>query len=218
MAEVRTKDFKTLAADTLSDAAIQEHLKTLYSGFNQGRLQQAAATPNWEELRDRARQIKAHTVENLDHYLSMAADNVEKAGGKVFFAKDSDAATNYVIDLAKQKGVRSVIKGKSMLSEEMDLNRHLAKQEIEAVETDLGEYLVQLAGQTPYHIIVPAIHMSKSDVNELFHENPGGRFQCRRRGSLRARLGANFAKNSFRPTWASRARISLWRKRGHSSW
>ena len=79
----------------------------------------------------------------------MAAENVEKAGGKVFFAKDSKAATKYVLDLAKRKGVRSVIKGKSMLSEEMDLNHQLAKQEIEAVETDLGEYLVQLAGQTP---------------------------------------------------------------------
>lgn len=173
MADVRTKEFKTLAADTLADADIQKHLKTLYSGFNQGRLEQVAATPNWEELSDRARQIKAHTIENLDHYLNMAAENVEKAGGKVYFAKDSDAATKYVLDLAKQKEVRSVIKGKSMLSEEMDLNHHLAKQEIEAVETDLGEYLVQLAGQTPYHIIVPAIHMSKSDVNELFHDNLG---------------------------------------------
>ena len=173
MAEIRTKEFKTLAADTLADADIQKHLKTLYSGFNQGRLEQAAATPNWEELRDRARRIKAHTIENLDHYLNMAAENIEKAGGTVYFAKDSEAATNYVLDLARQKGVRSVIKGKSMLSEEMDLNHHLAKQEIEAVETDLGEYLVQLAGQTPYHIIVPAIHMSKSDVNTLFHENLG---------------------------------------------
>ena len=173
MAEIRTKEFKTLAADTLADEGIQKHLRTLYSGFNQGRLEQAAATPNWEELRDRARQIKAHTIENLDHYLNMAAENVEKAGGTVYFAKDSEAATKYVVDLAKKKGVRSIIKGKSMLSEEMNLNHHLAKQEIEAVETDLGEYLVQLAGQTPYHIIVPAIHMSKSDVNALFHENLG---------------------------------------------
>ncbi len=173
MAENRTKEFKSLAADTLGDDAIQKHLKTLYSGFNQGRLQQAAATHNWEDLRDRARRIKAHTIENLDHYLEMAAQNVEKSGGKIFFAKDSAAATKYVLDLAKKKDVRSVIKGKSMLSEEMDLNSNLAKQEIEAVETDLGEYLVQLAGQTPYHIIVPAIHMSKSDVNELFHENLG---------------------------------------------
>ena len=173
MAQTRTKEFKTLAAETLGDDSIQKNLRTLYSGFNQGRIQQAAATPNWEELRERARRIKAHTIENLDHYLNMAAENVEKAGGKIFFAKDSDAATKYVLDLAKQKGVRSVIKGKSMLSEEMDLNHHLAKQEIEAVETDLGEYLVQLAGQTPYHIIGPAIHMSKSDVNELFHENLG---------------------------------------------
>ena len=173
MAEIRTKEFKTLAADTLADESIQKHLKTLYSGFNQGRLEQAAATHNWEELRDRARQIKAHTIENLDHYLNMAAEKVEKAGGTVYFAKDSEAATKYVVDLAKKKGVRSIIKGKSMLSEEMDLNHNLAKQEIEAVETDLGEYLVQLAGQTPYHIIVPAIHMSKSDVNTLFHENLG---------------------------------------------
>lgn len=173
MAKVRTKEFKDLASSTLSDEGVQKHLRTLYSGFNQGRITQAAATPNWEELRDRARKIKAHTIENLDYYLDMAATNVEKAGGKVFFAKDSEAASQYVLDLARQKGVRSVIKGKSMLSEEMDLNHHLAKQEIEAVETDLGEYLVQLAGQTPYHIIAPAVHMSKSDVGQIFHDHLG---------------------------------------------
>ena len=173
MAEVRTKEFKSLASQALADAGVQKRLRTLYGGFNQDRIRQAAATPNWEEMRDRAQRIKTHTIEHLDYYLDMAATNVEKAGGKVYFAKDSEAASEYIVGLAKRRGVRSVIKGKSMLSEEMGLNKQLAKEEIEAVETDLGEYLVQLADQTPYHIIVPAIHMSKSDVNEIFHERLG---------------------------------------------
>lgn len=173
MADIRTKEFKALASDTLSNTGVQEHLRTLYSGFNLRRIEQAQATPNWDELQERARRIKAHTIENLDHYLDMAATNIEKSGGKVHFAKDAESASQYVLDLAARKGVRSVIKGKSMLSEEMDLNHQLAKQEIEAVETDLGEYLVQLAGQTPYHIIVPAIHMSRSDVNAILHEKLG---------------------------------------------
>ena len=92
-----------------------------------------------------------------------------------------------------------------MLSEEMDLNHNLAKQEIEAVETDLGEYLVQLAGQTPYHIIVPAIHMSKSDVNTLFHENLGVPTPTLVWKNWQAPPETSFAKNSFRPTWASPA-------------
>jgi L-lactate dehydrogenase complex protein LldF len=173
LAEVRTREFKNLASDALADDGVQKNLGSLYNGFNQGRLSQAAATPNWEEMRERARRIKTHTIENLDYYLDMAATNVEKAGGKVFFARDSETASQYILDLAKRKGVRSVIKGKSMLSEEMDLNQRLAKEEIEAIETDLGEYLVQLADQTPYHIIAPAIHMSKSDVNDIFHEKLG---------------------------------------------
>ena len=169
----KTLEFKQAAAKVLADERTQKSLRGLYSGFNQGRVREAAATPDWEDLRERARRIKAHTIENLDYYLEMAADNVEKAGGKVFFASDAAAASKYVLDLARDRGVRTVIKGKSMLSEEMGLNEQLEKQEIEAVETDLGEYIIQLAGQTPYHIIVPAIHMTAGQVSEVFEDKLG---------------------------------------------
>ena len=119
-------------------------------------------------MRERAREIKAHTIENLDHYLEMAADNVRRAGGKVFFAPTAEDARRYVVDLASSRGVEVAIKSKSMLSEEMELNHALEEAGIEPVETDLGEYIVQLLGDTPFHIIAPAIHKTREDVSQLF--------------------------------------------------
>ncbi|MBM3944706.1 MAG: iron-sulfur cluster-binding protein, partial [SAR202 cluster bacterium] len=121
----------------------------------------------------RARDIKNHTVENLDYYLELIEENVTRAGGKVFFADDAAAANKYVVDLAKARGVKTVIKSKSMVSEEMGLNHHFENAGIESVETDLGEYIIQLAGETPFHIVAPAIHKSRQDVSELFHEKLG---------------------------------------------
>ena len=106
------------------------------------------------------RAIKAHTLENLDIYLRMAEENVRKAGGTVFFARDSEEATRYVTELATSRGVKTVVKSKSMVSEEMGLNERLEEAGIESVETDLGEYIIQLAGEAPFHIIAPAIHKS----------------------------------------------------------
>ena len=168
-----TKNFKSAAKTVIKDTEVQSHLKGLYSGFNMARIHEAEATPNWEDLQNRAQAIKFHTIENLDYYLDMAATNVEKAGGQVYFAKDAAAASEYVLKVAKENGVRTVIKGKSMISEEMELNQQLAEKEIEAIEPDLGEYLIQLAGQTPYHIIVPAIHMSRGEVAEILSDNLG---------------------------------------------
>ncbi|MBM3934130.1 MAG: iron-sulfur cluster-binding protein [SAR202 cluster bacterium] len=171
--EPRTREFISLASATIADPQRQKSLQGLYGGFHQARINAAAATQGWEDLRDRGRAIKAHVVENLDHYLEMAARNVENASGKVFFAKDAASASDYVLGLARARGVRTVIKGKSMISEEMGLNHHLEASGIEAVETDLGEYLIQLAGQTPYHIIAPAIHMSRQEVSDILHEKTG---------------------------------------------
>ena len=111
-------------------------------------------------MRDRGRAIKAHTLANLDRYLEQVEANVLKAGGNVFFAADAEAANQYVLDLARARGVKTVIKGKSMISEEMGLNHRLQGIGVEAVETDLGEYIIQLAEETPFHIVAPAIHKS----------------------------------------------------------
>ena len=168
--EPKTAEFNQAAAAALQDPKAQRNLRGLYSGFHQARIAASEATPNWEELRERGRAIKAHTIENLDYYLEMVERNVTRAGGKVFFAKDAAAVQQYVVDLARAKGVKMVIKSKSMVSEEVDINHRLIEEGIEPVETDLGEYIIQLADETPYHIIAPAIHKSREDVSELFQQ------------------------------------------------
>ncbi len=169
----RTKQFKHGAAAAMADRQIQENLAVLYEGFHQARIEAGQATPNWERMRDVARAIKAHTMDNLDHYLEMVESSVTSAGGKVFFATDAEAANRYILDLARAKGAKTVIKGKSMVSEEIGLNERLEEAGIEAVETDLGEYIIQLAEETPYHIIAPAVHKSREEISALFAEKLG---------------------------------------------
>ena len=168
--EPKTAQFEQGAADALQNPKIQQSLRGLYAGFHTARLDAAAATSDWEELRERGRAIKTHTVEHLDYYLEMAERNVRAAGGNVYFAEDAEAACEYVAKLARDRGVKLVVKSKSMVSEEIGLNDRLIAEGIEPVETDLGEYIIQLAGETPYHIIAPAIHKSREDVSELFEE------------------------------------------------
>lgn len=168
--ESNTKQFNKAASAAIKDEKIQANLLGLYNGFHQARIVAADATPNWEELKEKGRAIKAHTIDNLDYYLEMLEASVTKAGGKVYFAHDAEAAAKYVVDLALAKGVKIAIKGKSMVSEEMGLNHKLEDVGIEAVETDLGEYIIQLADETPFHIIAPAIHKSREEISDLFEE------------------------------------------------
>lgn len=171
--ESKTKKFRSSAATALKDPKIQRILSSMDEKFNHERIVAASATSNWEEMRNKARIIKEHTLENLDYYLELVEANVVKAGGKVFFANTAEDATQYILNLAHSRGVKKVIKSKSMLSEEMSLNKHLASAGVDAVETDLGEYIIQLADETPYHIIAPAMHKSKEEVANLLHENLG---------------------------------------------
>ncbi len=164
-----TKNFRNAAAAALANENVQANLAGL-TGFHDARLEAKRQTPQWDGASERARAIKAHTLDNLDRYLLMMESNVKKAGGHVYFASDAAAAASYVVDLAREKGVELVIKSKSMLSEEMALNSRLEEGGVEPVETDLGEFIVQLAGETPFHIIAPAIHKSKEDVSELFRD------------------------------------------------
>ena len=162
-----TRNFRNKAAETIADPRLQSVLENVYNGFFKARIAASGATDNWEEMRTRGKAIKDHTIANLDHYLDMLATNVERNGGNVFFARDSAEANRYVLDLAKETNVRTVIKSKSMVSEEMGLNDALTAADIESVETDLGEYIIQLAGETPYHLVAPAIHKSKAEVSDL---------------------------------------------------
>jgi len=169
----RTAEFRKTASRTLRDPQIQRGLEAVYSNLHVGRQRQAAATPNWENQQDRGRAIKAHTIANLDHYLAMLADNVESNGGHVFFATDAEEGNRYLVDLALDRGVKSVIKSKSMVSEEMGLARELEGAGIKTLETDLGEYIIQLAGETPSHLIAPAIHKSSDQIATLLGVEAG---------------------------------------------
>ena len=169
-----TQQFRDKAAQTMGDSQVQSALENVYNGFFKARIAASEATDGWEELREQGKAIKDHAIANLDYYLDMLATNVERNGGNVFFAANSDEANQYVLDLAQETNARTVIKSKSMVSEEMGLNHYLTEAGIETVETDLGEYIIQLAGETPYHLIAPAIHKSKEQVSDLLAEQSDG--------------------------------------------
>lgn len=126
-----------------------------------------------ELLRDRARQIRAETMQRLDQHLERFCSSVSAAGGHVHWARDAAEACRIVVELGRRHGVRRAVKSKSMLSEEIGLNHALEAQDIEVIESDLGEYIVQLAHETPSHIIAPAFHKTREQIGQLFHEKLG---------------------------------------------
>jgi L-lactate dehydrogenase complex protein LldF len=126
-----------------------------------------------ELARKKAKNIKWRTIEHLDKYLTEFEQKFTARGGKVIWAEDADEALDAVLRICKEKNAKQVVKSKSMVTEEIHLNAFLEKYNIESVETDLGEYIQQLDGEAPYHIVTPAMHKSKEDVAKLFHEKLG---------------------------------------------
>ncbi|MGA2135308.1 MAG: LutB/LldF family L-lactate oxidation iron-sulfur protein [Bryobacteraceae bacterium] len=132
-----------------------------------------AALPDYQELRTHANAIKAHTIGHLDHYLEQFERNVMAHGGKVVWCQDATEVADFVLDLAKKRSAHLIVKSKSMTTEEIDLNERLEHHDLESVETDLGEYILQLAHQRPYHIVAPALHLTRYDVGDLFARTLG---------------------------------------------
>jgi len=126
---------------------------------------------NIEEAKNRASEIKQKVLNNWDKYLIEFEENITKRGVKVFWAKNEEEIISQIINLLKDKNTGLLVKSKSMTTEEIELNKHLEQNNIESVETDLGEYIVQIAGEKPYHIVTPAMHKSKEDIAELFNKN-----------------------------------------------
>lgn len=123
-----------------------------------------------EMLRQRAYSIKHKSLWQIEKNLIEFESNFQRNGGRVIWALDAESAVNEIIKLLKSERIEKVVKSKSMTTEEIDLNVRLEKKKIEVIETDLGEFIVQQAGEKPYHIVTPAIHKSKDDVSALFHE------------------------------------------------
>jgi L-lactate dehydrogenase complex protein LldF len=166
--------FKQNAARALADAQLQKALGNVKQGFIDKRQQAAAKLPEFEALRDSARDIKNHTLGHLDLYLEAYEEKVKASGGHVHFARNADEARAVILGICREAGARTVTKGKSMISEEIGINHHLAAHGITPVETDLGEYIIQLRNELPSHIIAPAVHLNATQVEQDFrrvHKN-----------------------------------------------
>jgi len=165
--------FYRRAHEALHDARLQGALDLATSRMVSARTTAFAAFPDGDAVRDHARRIRAHTLSRLDHYLDRFTENVEARGGHVFYAESGDQAVEYIRSLARSRHVRSIVKGKSMISEELELNRALEADGMTIVETDLGEYVIQIGNDHPSHIVAPIVHLTRHDVAALFKRTLG---------------------------------------------
>jgi L-lactate dehydrogenase complex protein LldF len=165
-----TQTYRSTAAEAIGDPVLQGALANLQQRLGQGALAAYRKLPEGAGLRDVAHALRMEAVENLDHLLGRLAEQVRAHGGHVFFADDGQAATQYCLELVRRHGVRLAVKGKSMVTEEIALNAALQAAGVEVCETDLGEYIIQLAGEHPSHIIAPAIHKTRHEIADLFAE------------------------------------------------
>ncbi len=169
--QVSSLQFKQNAHAALEDAALQRALGKLKAGFPVKRAAAIAKLPEFEALRDAGRDLKNHVLANLDTYLETFEANVRENGGHVHWAADAEQANAIILELCRRVGAKTVTKGKSMVSEETGLNDYLAANGVTPVETDLGEYILQLRDEHPSHIVAPAIHLSLDQVSDAFHQH-----------------------------------------------
>ena len=166
---VTTPRFKLNVHEALGDPRLQRAMSHA-GNLVPKRASAAERLPEFEALRDSARDIKNHTLAHLDLYLEAYERKVTEAGGHVHWARDAEEARQIFLNLCAESGAKRVTKGKSMISEEIALNDALEANGIEAIETDLGEYIIQLRHEAPSHIIAPAIHVTRDDVEADFRK------------------------------------------------
>ena len=166
----RSKQFKASASAALHQPELQDALNQLELGFVAGRANCYANLPEFESLRERAEEVLDHTLGHLDHYLCEYEARVVESGGQVHWASTPAQASEIVLRICREAEAKSVIRGKSMIGEEIGINDALEGAGFEVTETDLGEYILQLAEEPPSHIVAPAIHKTKEQVSDLFHE------------------------------------------------
>ena len=162
-------DFPARARSALNNPDLARALARARTGFIDRRLAVVETLPEFQALRRVAREIKEHTLQHLDHYLERFEARVREHGGHVHWAGTPAEARAIVLDICRAAGAKRVTKGKSMVAEEIGLNDALEGAGFEVIETDLGEYIIQLANEPPSHIIVPAIHKTKDQISDLFH-------------------------------------------------
>ncbi|WP_303966332.1 LutB/LldF family L-lactate oxidation iron-sulfur protein [Sporosarcina ureae] len=165
------KNFADRTKDNISDDFMRQAVASAQERLHGRRLDAAEELGSWEEWRSHGEEIRQHVLENLDFYLYQLSENVAKRGGHVFFAKTAEEASNYVRNVIKEKDGKKVVKSKSMVTEEINLNAVLEEAGCEVIETDLGEYILQVDDHDPpSHIVAPALHKNREQIREVFAE------------------------------------------------
>lgn len=169
--KIGSEPFKKRVDKGIKDSFMRETVQGAQDRFQKRRLEAIEELGNWEEWRALGEEIRQHVLNNLDYYLYELSENVAKRGGHVFFAETPEEANRYILDVVKKKNAKKIVKAKSMVTEEIELNKHLQSIGCDVVETDLGEYILQIDDlDRPSHIIAPALHKNKEQVRDVFRE------------------------------------------------
>lgn len=168
-----TSTVKGRAGFALNDEFLRKAVKFTTERLRDGKRKASEEQGNWEDWRERGRQIRMHTIAHLDYYLNQFANHARANGVHVHFADTAEEAVKITLAIAEHKQASSVVKSKSMVTEELHLNHALESIGVDVVESDLGEYIIQLAGETPSHIIIPAIHKNRYQIADLLSKEAG---------------------------------------------
>ena len=168
--EVSSEKFKQNVAAAVEDENLKGAMGKLTGALRPNRARAVSNLPEFDRLRDHGIAIKMHTLDHLDQYLLQFEENVIANGGHVHWCADEDSARQTILELCRRHKVRHVTKGKSMVTEELGLNDFLDSHGILPLETDLGEYIIQLRGESPLHIIAPATHLQRDDIAQTFRD------------------------------------------------
>lgn len=163
-----TPSFEESAKTALADTQLRRNLGNATRNINEKRKVAVGEMPDWEELREAGRAVKERTLRHLDEYLLQLEESVTKAGGRIHWARDANEANRIIAEIAKSHDASEVVKVKSIATDETKLNEYLEREGISAFETDLAEFIIQLAGESSSHILVPAIHKNRAEIQELF--------------------------------------------------
>src|SRR6516225_2394111 len=189
-------DFPGAVSQALADEPLQAALIRLTGTLMAGNRRGYAALADSDRLRDHAKQIKEHTLAHLDQYLVQLEASVQKAGGNVHWAGTAEEARQTIRDIAEGSDCRRAVKSKSMTSEEIHLNAALQEAGIEVTETDFGEYILQLAGERPSHLVAPAVHHTRESVARILSRHLGE--QLPEDARLLALAGRRVLREKFR--------------------
>jgi L-lactate dehydrogenase complex protein LldF len=172
--KITDKKFNDRVGDGIQDKVMRRAISSAQERLQSRKQSAADELGNWEKWRDLGQQIRQHTLENLDYYLMQLSDNVSRRGGHVFFARTKEEAARYIREVAERKQAKKVVKSKSMVTEEINMNQALEAIGCEVVESDLGEYILQIDDHDPpSHIVAPALHKNKEQIRDVFKEKLG---------------------------------------------